>query len=116
MQITTAAQAAQRDLDAMASGIDSWALMYAAGAAAAQSIADIATIADASAIFVYAGVGNNGGDAYVVAAELLSNDFVVVLTEAGEPRTDEAKRARELYRTVRAGAVEHGDPDTASDS
>ena len=116
MQITTAAQATQRDLNAIASGIDSWSLMYAAGSVAAQSIAEIATMAAASAVFVYAGVGNNGGDAYVVAAELLGNDFVVVLTEAGEPRTDNGRRARELYRSARDSAAEHTDPDTDSDS
>lgn len=104
MQITTSAQAAQRDADAIASGIDSWSLMYAAGTAAAQVIASIATSVEAPLVWVVAGTGNNGGDAYVVAAELLANDFTVVLGEIGEPRSVDAKRARELYREARAHA------------
>ncbi|MEO7996695.1 MAG: NAD(P)H-hydrate dehydratase [Gemmatimonadaceae bacterium] len=104
MQITTAAQSAQRDAGAIASGIDSWTLMHAAGQAAAQFVAELATRVEASVISVLAGSGNNGGDAYVVAAELLHNDFTVVLYATGEPRTEDAKRARDLYQTARDAA------------
>lgn len=112
MQITTSAQAAQRDADAIASGIDSWALMYSAGSAAAQVIASIATSVEAALVWVVAGTGNNGGDAYVVAAELLANDFTVVLAEIDEPRSDDAKRARELYREARKNSG--SPPDTTA--
>lgn len=104
MQITTAAQSAQRDTDAIASGIDSFTLMHAAGQAAAQFVAELATQVEAAVISVLAGTGNNGGDAYIVAAELLHNDFAVVLYATGEPRTDDAKRARDLYQTARDAA------------
>lgn len=104
MQITTAAQSAQRDTDAIASGIDSFTLMHAAGQAAAQFVAELATRVAASVISVLAGTGNNGGDAYVVAAELLHNDFSVVLYATGEPRTKDAKRARDLYQKARDAA------------
>lgn len=101
MQITTAEQAAARDADAIASGTDSWQLMHQAGSAAARVIAGIASSVEAPFIWVAAGTGNNGGDAYVVATELLANEFNVVLAQTGDPRTQDAKRARELYREAR---------------
>lgn len=100
MRITTSAEAAQRDADAIAAGIESWALMHAAGSAAAQFVAQIAIDTPAPVIVVFAGTGNNGGDAYVVAAELLNNHFHVVIVEAGTPRTPDARRARDLFRSV----------------
>lgn len=116
MRITTAAQAAACDAAAIASGIDSWELMHAAGKAAAQFVALVATRVNAPAIFVWAGSGNNGGDAFVVAAELLNNGFNVVLREVGEPRTVDAKRARALFQETRAAAPPAGNFLASSDA
>lgn len=101
MRITTAPQAAQRDANAIAAGTDSWELMYAAGKTAAHCIIT-STEPPPDSITVFAGTGNNGGDAYVVAAILRRHGFNVLLIEAGEPRTADAKRARTLYEEALA--------------
>ena len=101
MQITTALEASHRDADAIASGVDSWALMFAAGRAAAQFAADVARRIGTRGITVVAGSGNNGGDAYVVAAELLRRGFELHLVAVGEPRSADAIRARDLYNAAR---------------
>lgn len=116
MRITTSAEAAQRDADAIAAGIDSWALMHAAGSAAAQFVARIAIDDPAAAIVVFAGTGNNGGDAYVVAAELLNNHFNVVLVEAGTPRTPDARRARDLFRSGSSSRASETNSDVRGDA
>jgi len=105
MQITTAAEAASRDADAIASGIHSWTLMHAAGTAAGEFVATVAHAVDAKVVLVWAGTGNNGGDAYVVATHLLTHSTIpVVLNETGPPRTDDATRAREAYVKARETA------------
>ena len=105
MRITTAAQAAARDADAIASGINSWTLMHAAGTAAGKFIATIAQQVNARLIFVWAGTGNNGGDAYVVATHLLRHSTIpVILNETGPPRTQDATRARDGYLSARETA------------
>jgi hydroxyethylthiazole kinase-like uncharacterized protein yjeF len=105
VQITTAAQAAERDANAIASGIDSFDLMHAAGVAAAWHIMEIASQHGIQDIFIWAGAGNNGGDAYVVAAYLTTySTFAVRLTERGEPRTPDAQHARALYLEAAAEA------------
>lgn len=101
MRITTAAQAAQRDANAIAAGTESWALMYAAGNAAAAFVLNLVRPFEFRVISVIAGPGNNGGDAYVVAAELLKAGETVVLGSSGDPRTDDAKRAKALYEQTR---------------
>lgn len=102
MRITTATQAAQRDANAIAAGIDSWELMHAAGKAAASFILQLVQPFEQRAISVFAGTGNNGGDAYVVAAELLNAGEMVHFGATDEPRTDDAKKALALYEEARA--------------
>jgi hydroxyethylthiazole kinase-like uncharacterized protein yjeF len=49
-------------------------------------------------VALFAGSGNNGGDAYIVAAQLARAGVVVRLHASSPPRTDEAKRAAALAR------------------
>src|SRR5690625_2095036 len=67
VRVTTAAQAVARDAAAIAAGVPSRALMQRAGAAAAGEIALRYPFHLASGVLVFAGPGNNGGDAWVVA-------------------------------------------------
>ncbi|MBC8087768.1 MAG: NAD(P)H-hydrate dehydratase [Phycisphaerae bacterium] len=114
MRITTAAQAAQRDANAVGAGIDSWSLMLAAGNAAAAFVLDLVRPFEFRVVSVIAGPGNNGGDAYVVAAALLNAGETVVLAASGEPCTDDAKRAKARYEQAR---VIHGPaPDVMATS
>ena len=71
--VTTAAQAAARDASATADGIPPRALMRQAGAAAAAEIAHRFAHRLGRGVAVYAGAGNNGGDAWVVARTLAAS-------------------------------------------
>ena len=100
MRVTTAAEAALRDADAIAAGVDGYALMHAAGAAAADFIIEKFADTLQNGVIVYAGAGNNGGDAYIVAALLQGAGITVALTEIGAPGTNSAKRAAALFYTA----------------
>jgi len=70
VQVTSAVQAAARDGAAIAERGGSFPLMLTAGTVAAASIARSAAGALARGVDVFVGGGNNGGDGYVVAAQL----------------------------------------------
>lgn len=101
VRVTTAAEAAARDADAIAAGVDGWALMYAAGSAAADFILRNFSERLQNGVAVYAGAGNNGGDAYVVASILKNAGVAVTLHAIGAPKTDDAKRAAQLLHHTR---------------
>jgi len=107
--VVTAAQAAARDQAAIAAGVPSRALMQRAGAGAAAEICRRYGDRLAGGAAVFAGPGNNGGDAWVVAAALTAVGVRVRAVAAAEPRTDDARAERELAARV----VPPGDPDGA---
>jgi NAD(P)H-hydrate epimerase len=84
VHVVTAAQSATRDRAAIESGIPSRALMQRAGAAAAAEI--VRTFGDdlVRGVAVYAGPGNNGGDAWVVASALAAVGMRVRVAEVAE--------------------------------
>jgi hydroxyethylthiazole kinase-like uncharacterized protein yjeF len=103
VRVTTAAQAAEIDSRAIASGTSSYDLMAAAGRAAATIIRERFADACARGVTVFAGPGNNGGDGYVVAAELAAAGIASSVRAIGEPKTSDAKRARsETPASIRA--------------
>ena len=91
--VTTAAEAAARDGEAITGGIPSFQLMHRAGAVAARVIRHEYADRLAEGVVCYAGPGNNGGDAWIVAAELARTGISVRVVATGAPRAADAQRA-----------------------
>ncbi len=108
LRVVTADDAARRDAAAIAAGIPSRALMQRAGVAAAHEIARRHRDRLTSGVAVYAGPGNNGGDAWVVAGTLAAAGVPVTLRAAAEPRTDDARAERAHVLASRDIADVHG--------
>jgi len=105
LRVTTAEQAAARDHSAIAHGVPSFSLMLDAGTATAAVILRDYHDRLSRGVVVYAGVGNNGGDAYVVAAQLARAGVRVRLVGAGAPRTADAQRAAEIAERYVGGRI-----------
>lgn len=105
--VVTAAEAAELDRRAIALGTPSRTLMQAAGRATAQAL--LARYGDAArrGVAVYAGTGNNGGDAWVVAGELARAGVPVRVHALGESRPPDARAEREAAQA----SVGDGAPD-----
>jgi len=100
VRVVTAAQAAARDRAAIESGMPSRALMQRAGSAAAAEIVRAFPDEIRRGVAVFAGPGNNGGDAWVVAAALGSVGIPVRVAEVVEAKTDDARAERENARAA----------------
>ena len=94
VRVVTAAQSAARDAAAIAAGSVSWELMERAGKAAADLIVSRYRERLPQGIAIFAGPGNNGGDAWIVARQLAATGAPVRVHEAGEARSADAVRAR----------------------
>jgi NAD(P)H-hydrate epimerase len=90
--VTSAAESAARDQAAIAAGVPSRALMRAAGMAAAAEIVRRfgGRGVRRRGVAVFAGPGNNGGDAWVVAGALTAAGVPVRVVAVGETRTPDA--------------------------
>ena len=108
--VTSATESAARDRAAIGAGVPSRALMRAAGMAAAGEI--VRRFAGRGlrrrGVAVFAGPGNNGGDAWVVAGALAIAGIPVRVTAVGETRTPDA--VAERARAVGMPGVLVGDP------
>jgi ADP-dependent NAD(P)H-hydrate dehydratase / NAD(P)H-hydrate epimerase len=102
VRVTSAAESAALDHATIEGGVPSRALMRAAGFAAAGEIVRRYGSALARGVAVFAGSGNNGGDAYVVAAALSAAGIPVRLTEVGDPRTTDAQAERAAFLVARS--------------
>ena len=98
--VVTAAQSAARDRAAIEGGIPSRALMQRAGAAAAAEIVHTFGDAIAHGVAVFAGPGNNGGDAWVVAGALAAVGVTVRVVEVAAAKTDDARAERQSARAL----------------
>jgi ADP-dependent NAD(P)H-hydrate dehydratase / NAD(P)H-hydrate epimerase len=95
VRVVNAAQSASRDAAAIAAGTPSRSLMEKAGAAAAGVISRRFGPHFGDGVAIFAGPGNNGGDAWVVARHLAASGIAVRVVEAGESRTGDAGAARQ---------------------
>ena len=100
VHVVTAAQSAARDRAAIEAGIPSRALMQRAGAAAAAEIVRAFGDAIAHGVVVFAGPGNNGGDAWVVAAALAAVGVSVRVVEVAAAKSDDARAERQIARAL----------------
>jgi hydroxyethylthiazole kinase-like uncharacterized protein yjeF len=92
--VTTATESAEHDARAIAGGIPSRALMRAAGLTAAAEIIRRYPVRASRGVSIFAGPGNNGGDAWVVAGALARAGLSVRVTEVMPPRTPDAESER----------------------
>lgn len=94
--VVDSAQSAARDRAAIDAGIPSRALMQRAGAAVASELAIREPRRLAAGVCVFAGPGNNGGDAWVVARALATVGAPVRVIEAMPAKTPDATAERDL--------------------
>ncbi|MGI8546131.1 MAG: NAD(P)H-hydrate epimerase, partial [Gemmatimonadaceae bacterium] len=108
VRVAGAAESAEIDAAAIASGIPSRALMRVAAANAATVIAARAARGERGArsggVIVYTGRGNNGGDGWAVARSLAMAGCHVVVREIVSAATPDAIAERDAYRACCANA------------
>jgi NAD(P)H-hydrate epimerase len=107
VRIVSALQAAEIDRRTIARGVLSRTLMQAAGRAAAQLLVDRFPLETSRGVAIYAGPGNNGGDAWVVAATLAHRGIRVRVAEVVPAKTPDAIAEREAASAV----LQHSVPD-----
>src|SRR3954468_19166790 len=96
IRVVTSAEASARDRAAIDAGTPSRALMQRAGAATAAEIALRFGSRLRAGALVFAGPGNNGGDAWVVARALASSGVHVRVCEPMPARASDAQDERAL--------------------
>ena len=107
--LLTAAQMQAADAATIASGVSGYALMQRAGEAVVRVIEQYY---EQRSVLVLAGLGNNGGDGYIVAQQLHAAGWSVrVASPGGElPQTPDALRAAKTFQ----GCVEALSPELIS--
>ncbi len=109
VRVLTAAQAGELDQRAIAAGTSGRTLMQAAGRAAAALLLERFPVEAGRGVAVFAGPGNNGGDAWVVAGEPRPARRVRVrVTEVGESKTADAMAERQAARRRARRAIPAG--------
>lgn len=115
VRVVTSAEAAARDRSAIDAGIPSRALMQRAGSATASEISLRFPEQLRAGALVFAGPGNNGGDAWVVARALAASGVHVRVHEPLPATTDDARAERELALGFVTLIPSSGDAPTGAD-
>jgi hydroxyethylthiazole kinase-like uncharacterized protein yjeF len=95
IRVVTSEEARARDRAAIDGGVPSRALMQRAGSATAAEIAIRYRERLRAGVLVFAGPGNNGGDAWVVAGALAASGVRVRVSEPVPARSDDARAERD---------------------
>ncbi|MEE3422637.1 MAG: NAD(P)H-hydrate dehydratase [Succinimonas sp.] len=108
--------AATREIEKIYLDADGFALMEQAGAAMAGELISLYPSRD-TPMAIFAGNGNNGGDGYIVARELLKSGYSRVLVLQAVPQKPgiAAVRARESYLASGGVTKPEGDTDLTPD-
>ncbi|MEM6586133.1 MAG: NAD(P)H-hydrate dehydratase [Pseudomonadota bacterium] len=101
-QVLTSAQMRGAEEALFAAGMSPFALMERAASAAAEWVRRIAA---GRPITVLSGPGNNGGDGYVIARECKRAGLEVQVVAPLEPKTDQARQAREIWLSLEEAKV-----------
>ncbi len=107
--VTSAEESSARDAAAIAAGVSSRVLMQRAGAGAAAEILRHFPDQLARGVAVFAGTGNNGGDAWAVAGRLAAAGITARVQEIGAPGTADALAEREHARPLVSHDAHRGD-------
>lgn len=107
--VTSAAEAAALDAATIAAGTPSRELMQRAGMAAAAAIVRLLGDRTSAGVRVLTGAGNNGGDGWVVAADLAKRGIPVEVVEIVEARTGDAKAEKAAAAPALERAKHPGD-------
>ncbi len=92
--VLTAAEMRAAEARAFAGGHEPFAMMRRAGEACAHAIRRLSVGGE---VLVLCGPGNNGGDGYVIATTLAAAGHPVRVAALAEPRTDNARQARDAW-------------------
>ena len=104
-EILTMAQMAAADAAAAASGVPTTVLMERAGQGVVEAVVERFT---PRSTVVLAGLGDNGGDGYVVARLLKARGWNVRIEALGAPKTPAAIAAAALWDGETATLTDHG--------
>ncbi|MBC7895642.1 MAG: NAD(P)H-hydrate epimerase, partial [Cytophagaceae bacterium] len=103
--VLTAAQSARRDRLEIDAGTPSLELMRRAGECAARVVTERLPSECTPGVSIFVGAGNNGGDGWIVARDLLGRGLRVAVHVVAPPGTSDARAAASLVDVARLAEI-----------